>query len=316
MVEEAGRGLARPGACAPGESVYSEEVGAEICRALAAGRSLRAVCAEPGRPHRTTVRNWARAHPDFGASLGEAYRQARVSERMRDRQKAAEKAALQVAGQAALAQPLRGGKASAYTRALGEAVCARLEAGESLTSIGRDPDMPCYGTVLKWVKRHPEFEEMYVAARQTQGDWLFDEARDVALGATRESVPVARLQFDVIRWQAARLAPKKYLERLVAAEARDEAAAAARAAGADDEPLEVVFSIMRFEVGPNGKVLAAPPRNAQEAEAWVTAYGRPYEEGVGPKGQMRPPPIPFYDPEARAPMLAKIGRARIAGRRA
>lgn len=308
MVEEAGSGLARPGAFAPGESVYSEAMGAEICRALAAGRSLRAVCAEPGRPHRATVQNWARAHPEFGEALRAAYRQARVSERMRDRQKAAE--------QAALPAPLRGGKASGYTRALGEAVCARLEAGESLTSIGRDPDMPCYGTVLKWVKRHPEFEEMYVAARQTQGDWLFDEARDVALGATRESVPVARLQFDVIRWQAARLAPKKYLERLVAAEVRDEAAAAARAAEADDEPLEVVFRVMRFEVGPNGKVLAAPPRNPEEAEAWVTAYGRPYEEGVGPKGQMRPPPIPFYDPAERAAILARIGRARIAGRRA
>jgi len=308
MVEETGSGLARPGAVAPGESVYSEVVGAEICRALAAGRSLRAVCAEAGRPHRTTVRNWARAHPDFGAALGEAYRQARVSERMRDRQEAAEKAARQAAERAALPAPLRGGKASGYTRALGEAVCARLEAGESLTSIGRDPDMPCYGTVLKWVKRHPECEEMYVAARQTQGHWLFDEARDVALGATRETVPVARLQFDVIRWQAARLAPKKYLERLVAAEARDEAAE-------DAGPLEVVFSITRFEVGPNRKVLAAPPRNAEEAQAWVEATGRPYESGIGPNGEIRPPMASPEDWARRDAYSERMAREWQGGRR-
>jgi hypothetical protein len=300
MVEEAGSGLARPGACAPGLSVYSEDVGAEICRAVEVGRSLRSVCAEPGRPHRATVQAWARSHPDFGEALRAAYRQARVSERMRDRQKAAM--------QAALPAPLRGGKASGYTRALGEAVCARLEAGESLTSIGRDPDMPCYGTVLKWVKRHPEFEEMYVAARQTQGHWLFDEARDVALGATRETVPVARLQFDVIRWQAARLAPKKYLERLVAAEARDEAAE-------DSGPLEVVFSITRFEVGPNREVLAAPPRNAKEAQAWVEATGRPYEAGVGPNGRIRPPMASPEDWARRDAYSERMAREWQGGRR-
>jgi len=299
MEDGAGAGLARPGACAPGLSVYSDDVGAEICLAVGAGRSLRAVCAEPGRPHRTTVKTWARAHPDFGEALRAAYRQARVSERMRDRQKAAE----QAAARAALPAPLRGGKASAYTRALGEAICARLEAGESLTSIGRDPDMPCYGTVLKWVKRHPEFEEMYVAARQTQGDWLFDEARDVALAATRESVPVARLQFDVIRWQAARLAPKKYLERLVATEAKG-------APAEDDGPLEIEFRMTHFELGPNGKMLAAPPRNPQEAEAWVEATGRPYEPGVGPKGHLRPPMIPFMSPAEHEALLARLARAR------
>lgn len=181
----------------------------------------------------------------------------------------------------------RGGKASGYTREIGEAVCARLEAGETLTAIGRDPAMPSYGVILRWVKRFPEFQEMYVAARAVQCDYLFDEARDVALWATRADVPVARLQFDVIRWQTARLAPKKYLERLVASEA---AAAAGDGEDADDlgGPLELVFSVTRFEnVG--GRVLAAPPRNAGEAEAWVEATGRAYEAGVGPSGELRPP---------------------------
>ena len=227
---------ARPGAAAIGESVWSEELAAAICARVAAGEPLRKVCAEPGQPHRTTVRNWANARPEFAESLRAAYRHQRIGSRMRARQAAVERAARP--------SPLKGGKASSYTPALGEAICARLAEGESLTSISRDPAMPCYGTVFAWLHRHPDFEAMYVAAREIQAEYLFDEARDVAKAAERETVPVARLQFDVIRWQAARLAPKKYLERLVAAEARSAQPAA--------EPTRVVFSMMHFEKGPKG----------------------------------------------------------------
>lgn len=281
----------RPGLVEPGVSVFSDEVGAEICAAVAAGRPLMKVCREPGRPHRTTVRNWERAHPEFGEALRAAYRQARISQRMRDRQAAAE-AALRP-------PPRRGGKASSYTPALGAAICARLEEGESLTSIGRDKAMPCYGTILAWAKRHPEFGEMYVAAREVQAERLWDEAQDVADRATMETVPLARLAFDVIRWRAARVAAKKYLDRLEAHQAAIQAEAAARtrameAKAAGGKRKHVVFHMTHFEVM-DGRVLAAPPRNREEAQAWVEATGKPYEQGVGPKGQVRPPPFAFED---------------------
>lgn len=309
----------RPGAAALGESVWSEAVAAEIVVAVAAGRSVRAICAEPGRPHRTTVRNWAVAHPDFGAALAEARRQVMAARRRKDRVMEAQRVAALAKRQKARVAAgggTRGGKASAYSRELGEAICARLEAGESLIAICEDPAMPVYGTVLKWVRRFPEFEEMYVAARTVQGDYLFDEAREVAKGAKRArgdgGVAAARLQFDVIRWQTARLAPRKYLERLVASEAKAESEAE-RAADGDDAgdggPLEVVFSVTHFEVM-GGKVLAAPPRSAEEAQAWVAATGRPYESGVGPQGQVRPPMIPLRDPEAEDAPRARIARAR------
>lgn len=285
--QEAAGAVTRPGLREPGVSVYSEALGAELCAAVAAGRPLSSVCDEPGRPHRTTVRRWETSHPAFGEAMRAAYMEARVSQRMRDRQKTAELALRP--------PPRRGGKASGYTRALGQAICMRLEAGRSLTSIGRDDDMPCYGTILAWVKRHPAFEAMYVAARETQAEYLFDEARDVALEATKDSVPLARLQFDVIRWQAARLAPKKYLDRLVAAEEMAELGVGPRGGvlggrrGALDRPRHVVFSVVHFERGPAGRVLCAPPRNAAEAQAWIEDTGAPYAPGVGPNGQMRPP---------------------------
>jgi hypothetical protein len=148
---------------------------------------------------------------------------------------------------------------------------------------------------------------MYVTAREMQGDYLFDEVRDVALAATRETVPVARLRFDVNRWQASRLAPRKYLERLVAAEELAElgigprggavrgGGARGRGRGRDgDDARRVTFHVTHFEKGPGGVVLAAPPRNADEARKWIEATGAPYAPGIGPNGQMRPPMIQEY----------------------
>ena len=269
-----------------GGCVYSEALAAEICAEVAAGRTLRAVCSGPGRPHRTTLRNWELRHPTFGAALRAALAQVRIADRRRDRQAAA--------AYAARPAPVRGGKVSTYTEAIGEAICARLAEGESLTAITRDPAMPRYGTVFGWLKRHPEFEEMYVVARQVQAEYLFDEARDVAKEATRETVPVARLKFDVTRWQAARLAPRKYLDRLVAAEELAELGIGPRGGvlrGRAEEPKRVTFHVTRFELI-NGRVLAAAPRNAREAQEWVEATGEPYQEGVGPRGQLRPPMLP------------------------
>ncbi len=91
---------------------------------------------------------------------------------------------------------------------------------------------------------------MYVQARQAQADYLFDEARDVALAATPGTVWVARLQFDVIRWQAARLAPRKYCEPLVVA---------------------------KMQVEPPPEALVAPPRCEAEEADWVEAYGQRYD---------------------------------------
>jgi hypothetical protein len=57
-----------------GESRYSREVAAEVCRRMAEGESLRSICRDPDKPSEGTVRGWAvRDHDGFG----ERYRAAR-----------------------------------------------------------------------------------------------------------------------------------------------------------------------------------------------------------------------------------------------
>src|SRR5215831_16773505 len=47
-------------------------------------------------------------------------------------------------------------------------------------------------------------------AREAQADKLFKESLEIADKATPENVSVARLQIDVRKWHAGKLAPKKY----------------------------------------------------------------------------------------------------------
>lgn len=80
------------------------------------------------------------------------------------------------------------------------------------------------------------------------------------------------VRFDVIRWMTARMAPKKYCEKVLV-----EAEFAARQATEVDRDRRLKITLVDFRKGPNGEVLVAPPRTPAEAAAWERAYGTPYD---------------------------------------
>ncbi len=59
-----------------------------------------------------------------------------------------------------------GWKESAYHPRIGEIICARIEAGETVRQVAADPNMPAYCTIYQWRKVHPEFDAMYRAMRE------------------------------------------------------------------------------------------------------------------------------------------------------
>lgn len=209
-----------PGEAAPRrESVFfSDELGREIVARVAAGETLSAPSRTPGMPSGPSIRVWRYAHPEFGAALTAAQRRARLARRRLDVARAHALAAERMIrprrySAAREAETETGGGYGPEVRAQ---ICFGLANGESLISILRDPGMPAPATVYKWLRQEPDFADDYAQARQFHADYLFDEAREVALSADRDNVWARRLHFDVIRWQAARGAPTKYCERLVA----------------------------------------------------------------------------------------------------
>ncbi len=219
---------------------FSQALGEAICARVAAGETLASVCRSPGMPHRLTATNWRRQYPEFGAAMDAAALAARTARRLAEREAAARWMARRKAP---------GGQRAKYGPALAEAICARLSCGESLLAICRDPAMPGMPTVFRWLREYPEFEAMYVVARREQADYLLDEAREVAMGATPKSVWADRLRFDTIRWMTARLAPKKYCERLVVAQGL--AALAAEQAEAAGKGGGLTVVIRRFTDAPD-----------------------------------------------------------------
>ena len=131
-------------------------------------------------------------------------------------------------------QRKRGGQVRIpFTQDIADIVCERLINGESLRSICCDADMPSAPTVCDWLNKHPDFAEQYARAREAQADTLADEILDISDNGVNDwvekhgadgqaegweyngdAIQRSKLRVDARKWYAAKLAPKKYGERL------------------------------------------------------------------------------------------------------
>ncbi|WP_421932933.1 hypothetical protein [Phenylobacterium sp.] len=59
-----------------------------------------------------------------------------------------------------------GWKPSAYRPSIGRVILARVEVGETITSIVADPEMPCRATLYRWLRMHEDFAADYAEVRR------------------------------------------------------------------------------------------------------------------------------------------------------
>ena len=104
-------------------------------------------------------------------------------------------------------------------------VTDQIATGRSLPKICKQDGIPCIGTLFKWLSEGEEedgrplckrFVSEYTRAREQQADYFFEEVSE-----TREKVETgvyeahqARIIFDILRWQAGKLKPSRYGEKL------------------------------------------------------------------------------------------------------
>jgi hypothetical protein len=103
---------------------------------------------------------------------------------------------------------------SDFTDELASAICDRLAAGEPLTKICADENMPGRSTVCAWRHAHPEFQTKYARAREDAGDVWAERALQAALSADPVTAVANRLKFDGLRWYASKLAPRTYGDKI------------------------------------------------------------------------------------------------------
>jgi hypothetical protein len=160
-------------------SSYTPALAVAICERLAAGESLRSICREdPAMPTEKTVWNWARANPDFAAM----------------KQWALDKARRASVAQSQIRQPVVRAAPRLYGAEIVERLCEQLGMGRTLAEVCRDDGMPAISTVYYWLRVHPEFVELYRAARDGAADYLWETALEAGalLGGGRRAQRIMR----------------------------------------------------------------------------------------------------------------------------
>jgi hypothetical protein len=188
-------------------SQYTPRLGEMICRRAAAGESLMSIGREVGMPSRDTIRNWRLRHEDFAQALAKAQREGRRRARVCD-------GLVQAMKPRGVRRGVKGGRITTYRPKLAQEICERIAMGEALSAICAEAGMPCAVSVYNWLRIHPDFADLYAQAREVQAHLMFDQMGEIARRVTPETAGASRLAFDILRWQAARLAPKKYGERI------------------------------------------------------------------------------------------------------
>src|SRR6478672_2811574 len=65
------------------------------------------------------------------------------------------------------------------SRAVGNLVCERIAAGETLNKIASEPGMPSRSTIDRWCTDRPEFKRQYDIAVQLRADGLLEETIEI-----------------------------------------------------------------------------------------------------------------------------------------
>jgi hypothetical protein len=105
-----------------------------------------------------------------------------------------------------------------YSQELAARICKEmLERDEddktrSLRDVCKFDGMPSESAVYSWLIDHAEFAEMYARARETLADMNASDVLKIADTATDANL--ARVRIDARKWWAAKVAPKKYGDKI------------------------------------------------------------------------------------------------------
>tara|TARA_Y100000361_G_scaffold140337_1_gene144338 strand:+ start:326 stop:769 length:444 start_codon:yes stop_codon:yes gene_type:complete len=108
----------------------------------------------------------------------------------------------------------KGGRPTIFTDDVADLICEGIAEGKSMVSITKKNGMPKPRTVYRWIRENPVFRQNYENAKEDQADAFVEEMRDISLKADSDSVQVARLQIDVMKWTASKFKNKRYGDKL------------------------------------------------------------------------------------------------------
>lgn len=123
------------------------------------------------------------------------------------------------------------GRPTLFTDEIAREITDRVSKGQSLRFICDDDHIPTRETVRTWLRDKPEFSAQYARAHEEYADEVFEEMLEIAddgrndfvekhtqrgtfVALDDEAVSRSRLRVDTRKWILARLAPKKYGDKI------------------------------------------------------------------------------------------------------
>lgn len=118
------------------------------------------------------------------------------------------------------------GRPSDYNLEIAASICGLISCGESLSAVCRMEGMPSKPTVLRWIAKHEEFRNQYREAKSESQDAVVEQIFDIldevplphpVTGAVDAgAVTWAKNRADARKWYLAKIAPKKYGDKISA----------------------------------------------------------------------------------------------------
>jgi hypothetical protein len=120
------------------------------------------------------------------------------------------------------------GRPSIFTQELAALICSRMSGGESLRSICEDADMPAKSSVFRWLADDATFRDQYARAMASRADAMAEEILEIADDGRNDTykdadgnertdqdvIARSRLRVDARKWLMARMAPKRYGDKI------------------------------------------------------------------------------------------------------
>lgn len=190
---------------APGAkpSAFTWDMGWLILQRIGDGETMKAITADPRMPAYATVYRWTHVVPEFGRLVAEL----RTSMAQR---RLAEKEAAR-ANRPARTRP--GGRKCEYTPARGAAICEAIREGATSaqwrTAPGTGGVWPA--SVYRWLARHPDFREAFIAACEARDDAFTTLIEDVLPAQVwTQGIRATDRQMREARGIAGRVEPRLY----------------------------------------------------------------------------------------------------------
>lgn len=85
-----------------------------------------------------------------------------------------------------------------------------------------NPHFPSPAVLFVWLRKYPEFQELYAQAKRDQAEVSVDKLKEWTNedhiyidenGKRRVDVPLLRVKIDTVKWEASKLIPRVYGER-------------------------------------------------------------------------------------------------------